>query len=141
MFAITIQKVQALASSRKFISCSSSLAVRKMHLLMKNTLVNGEWITSHNGSTFDVINPANEEVVGSVPDMNVDDTQKAIDSAHKAFYDPSWQNSTAKERSTLLKVSTFFMSALVFLIDFSFFPEMVSTVGNQPTRDRKHHDG
>jgi succinate-semialdehyde dehydrogenase / glutarate-semialdehyde dehydrogenase len=106
MLATTFRTVRTITSSQKLIGSASSLTtIRRMHLLMKNALVNGEWVASHNGSTFDVINPATEEVVGAVPDMNVDDTRKAIDAAHKAFYEPGWQNSTAKERSAMLKVS------------------------------------
>lgn len=76
-----------------------------MHLLQNKAYVNGKWVSSGSNTCFDVVNPATEEVVGSAPDMNVADTQKAIDAAHTAFYSPQWQNLTAKDRSGLLKVS------------------------------------
>ena len=50
-------------------------------LLKDRCLVNGEWVAAASGNTFDVVNPVNGKVIGSVPDMNADDTQKAIDAA------------------------------------------------------------
>ena len=41
------------------------------------------------------------DVLGSVPDMNSDDTNHAIEAASEAF--KSWQHSSAKERSLLLR--------------------------------------
>lgn len=80
--------------------------VRMMHSLIKNqAFVNGTWTNGGDNKSFDVVNPANQKVVGKVPDMNTSDAQKAIDSAYDAFHSKSWQNTTAKERSGLLKVS------------------------------------
>ena len=39
-------------------------------------------------------NPSNGKVIGSVPDMNEEDTQVAIDAAEKAFH--SWKRKTGK---------------------------------------------
>ncbi|XP_030758923.1 uncharacterized protein LOC115884468 [Sitophilus oryzae] len=63
--------------------------------------INGQWSSAISGETFDVFNPANGQVVGKVPDMNTDDTLVAINSAFKAFQ--SWKNTTAKERSQILR--------------------------------------
>ncbi|XP_048739146.1 succinate-semialdehyde dehydrogenase, mitochondrial-like isoform X2 [Ostrea edulis] len=63
--------------------------------------VNGEWVPASSGKTFDVVNPANGKVIGSVPDMDASDTEMAIKVAYKAFQ--SWKETTAKERSVLLK--------------------------------------
>nr|CAI5860663.1 unnamed protein product [Callosobruchus analis] len=61
----------------------------------------GSWISANNNKEFEVINPANGQVIATVPDMDVKDTQKAIESAAEAFR--TWQYTTAKERSTLLR--------------------------------------
>jgi delta 1-pyrroline-5-carboxylate dehydrogenase len=80
--------------------------VRMMHSLIKNqAYVNGKWINAGDNKSFNVTNPANQKVVGEVPDMNASDVQKAIDSAYDAFHSKAWQNTTAKDRSGLLKVS------------------------------------
>ncbi|XP_055617980.1 3-sulfolactaldehyde dehydrogenase [Toxorhynchites rutilus septentrionalis] len=81
----------------------SNLSCRGVHLLQNKAFINGKWVGAHTGETFDVTNPANEAVVGNVPDMYVKDACKAIDAAHSAFYNERWHNSTAKERSALLK--------------------------------------
>ncbi|XP_037027790.1 succinate-semialdehyde dehydrogenase [NADP(+)] GabD isoform X2 [Bradysia coprophila] len=74
-----------------------------MHLLLNKTLVNGDWISASSKKELAVLNPVNGSVVGNVPDMDASDTQKAIDSASKAFYSKEWYGLTAKDRSSLLK--------------------------------------
>lgn len=78
--------------------------LRTMHLQQSQAFVNGRWVGARGGQTFDVTNPANERVIGTVPDMDVSDANEAIDAAYSAFYDKQWHNSTAKERAALLKV-------------------------------------
>lgn len=78
-----------------------------MHSLLKNqAYINGKWTNAGDNKSFKVTNPANQEVVAEVPDMNVSDVQTAIDSAYETFHSDSWQNITAKERSSLLKVNS-----------------------------------
>lgn len=43
------------------------------------------------------MNPANGKVIGSVPDMDAADTEKAVQVAYKAFQ--SWKETTAKVRA------------------------------------------
>lgn len=74
------------------------------NLVLDKGFVNGEWVTAGSKKTFEVFNPATEEVVGHCADMDKEDTSKAIDAAFSAFHTKEWQNSTAKERSGLLKV-------------------------------------
>ena len=40
--------------------------------------INGEWVKSSSGETYDVINPANEDVIGKASKANSEDIQKAI---------------------------------------------------------------
>lgn len=74
---------------------------RNMHLLRQKAYVDGNWVDAAKGITFDVINPADNSVVAKVPDMSVEDTQKAIDAAANAF--KTWQDVNAKERGLLLR--------------------------------------
>lgn len=67
---------------------------RNMSLLRDKAFVNGEWVASKKGKSFDVINPSDGSVIGQVPDMDVEDTNAAIQSAHSAF--KPWANTTAK---------------------------------------------
>ena len=45
--------------------------------------VNGQWVEAASGKTFEVKNPANGEVIASVPDMTAADVNVAIDAADK----------------------------------------------------------
>lgn len=74
---------------------------RTMHLLRQKAYVDGNWVDAAKGTTFDVINPADNSVVANVPDMGIEDTQKAIEAAANAF--KTWQNVNAKERGLLLR--------------------------------------
>lgn len=62
---------------------------------------NGEWTDADNGTTFPVNNPADDAVLGSVPDFGVAETRRAIDAAAAAF--PAWAARTAKERAQILR--------------------------------------
>jgi succinate-semialdehyde dehydrogenase / glutarate-semialdehyde dehydrogenase len=63
--------------------------------------VDGEWTAGAGFNTFDVINPATQEEIASVPDMDPEDVSTAIDAAHRAW--PAYRDLTAKERSALLR--------------------------------------
>lgn len=80
---------------------SSVSAKNKMYQQQENAYVNGQWISAKSGKTFDVFNPANGNIVGTVPDMSIEDTEVAIESAHKAFQ--TWKDTTPKERSQILR--------------------------------------
>ncbi|XP_076045926.1 succinic semialdehyde dehydrogenase isoform X2 [Oratosquilla oratoria] len=63
--------------------------------------INGQFVTAASGKTFEVRNPANRDLLGCTPDMDVSDAQVAIDAAYDAFQ--TWQNTTAKERALVLR--------------------------------------
>jgi aldehyde dehydrogenase (NAD+) len=53
-------------------------------------LIDGELVAASDGRTFENINPATEEVLGLVPDASVDDTERAIAAARRAFDESEW---------------------------------------------------
>jgi len=63
-------------------------------LFRQSALINNEWVNAKSGQTFSVIDPATENEIGKVPEMNVEDTKEAIHVAKKAFKD--WATLTAK---------------------------------------------
>lgn len=83
------------------------LKIREMHLLLNKALINGNWVSADDNKVLTVLNPADGSTVGNVPDMTVNETQKAIEAANAAFHSERWSNLTAKDRSALLKVSTY----------------------------------
>ena len=68
-------------------------------LFKQAAYIGGEWVSG--GPTLDVRNPANGEIVGSIPDLGVEPTRRAIAAAHAAF--PQWRALPAGKRSGLLE--------------------------------------
>lgn len=89
-------------------------------LLCSKALIDGNWISASSGDTFEVKNPANGKVIGSVPNMNASDVQLAIDAAKRAFYSNEWSALTAKQRSQLLKVLMKFFFIILALHKYLF---------------------
>ena len=63
--------------------------------------INGEWVNPSKKNDFDVINPSNEEVCAKITLGNSEDTDKAIQSAKKAF--ETWKETSKQERVALLE--------------------------------------
>ena len=66
-----------------------------------NFYIDGEWVKSDSNELIDVINPANEEVIGQVTSGTKDDIDNAVNAASKAFQ--TFSKSSQKERIELLK--------------------------------------
>jgi betaine-aldehyde dehydrogenase len=64
--------------------------------------VEGKWVDSESLETFAVVNPATEEIIGSVPKGTKNDVSEAVDAARTAFDKGKWAGKTPAERSTLL---------------------------------------
>jgi succinate-semialdehyde dehydrogenase/glutarate-semialdehyde dehydrogenase len=71
------------------------------NLLRMQAYIGGEWADASNGATHAVVNPATQEQIGTVPDMGVTETRRAIEAAKAAF--PAWAARTAKERAVILR--------------------------------------
>jgi succinate-semialdehyde dehydrogenase len=63
--------------------------------------VGGAWTDASNGKTWDVVNPATEETVATVPFGNASDCRLALEAAARAF--PAWSAATAYERGSYLR--------------------------------------
>lgn len=61
--------------------------------------INGVWVSSQN--TFEVINPATGEVLGSVPQFGSLEAKNAILAAHSAFL--KWKELPARERAQFMR--------------------------------------
>ena len=64
--------------------------------------IGGEWVTP-TGGTYQIVNPATEEVVGEAPEATVEDVAAAAAAAKKAF--ESWSRTSRKERSALIRAA------------------------------------
>lgn len=66
----------------------------------QQAFINGSWCDAQNGSTFEVINPATDEIIGTVPTCGRPETAAAIAAAYDAF--PDWRDQSAEARAKLL---------------------------------------
>ncbi len=64
-------------------------------------LIDGELVGAEGGRTYENINPANEEVIGTAPNASVGDVERAIRAARKAFETTSWSTDASLRRRSL----------------------------------------
>ena len=63
--------------------------------------IDGKWQKSSSGETYDVLNPATEEVIGKASKANSSDVKKALKSAEKGL--EIWRNTSPWERSKIIR--------------------------------------
>ena len=63
--------------------------------------INGEWVSSSSAETIEVVNPANEEVIGSIGAGTKEDINTAVSAAKEAF--KTFSKTTAKERAKYIQ--------------------------------------
>jgi len=70
-------------------------------LFCQKCYIDGAWADAEGGATFDVVNPSDNSVMGTVPNMGEAETRRAIEAANAAF--PAWRAKTGKERGAILR--------------------------------------
>jgi acyl-CoA reductase-like NAD-dependent aldehyde dehydrogenase len=65
--------------------------------------IDGAWTADDIVGVIEVIDPATEKVIGSVPDAGVKATHAAIAAARRAFDDGPWPRKSPRERATVLR--------------------------------------
>jgi len=70
-------------------------------LLRDRNYVGGEWVSSLDGRSFPVVDPATDAFFATVPDSAADDAKRALDVAHAAF--PAWRKVPAKKRAQIIR--------------------------------------
>lgn len=70
-------------------------------LLRTKAYIGGEWTYADSGESINVDNPATSMRLGTVPNMGVAETRRAIAAAAAAI--PAWARKTAKERAAVLR--------------------------------------
>ncbi len=61
-------------------------------------LINGEWVDSQSGKTFDDINPATGEVIAKVAEGDAADIDLAVEAATRAFEEGPWRTKFSPRR-------------------------------------------
>lgn len=65
-------------------------------------LIDGKFVNSTSGKTFDTFNPATEEKITSVQEADRADVDKAVKAARKAFDQGPWRRMAASERGRIM---------------------------------------
>jgi acyl-CoA reductase-like NAD-dependent aldehyde dehydrogenase len=80
----------------KELSCKDFLA------RPKKLLIDGKWVDSASGKTFDVFNPANGQVITKVQEGGKEDIDRAVKAARKAFEEGQWRKMSTAQRARCL---------------------------------------
>lgn len=79
------------------------LEVNNMHLKFPRDLfIDGKFVKSSSGKTFEAINPATEKPICTVEAASLDDVNRAVRAAKKAFERGEWRQMSARERGNRL---------------------------------------
>jgi acyl-CoA reductase-like NAD-dependent aldehyde dehydrogenase len=94
----------SLASAAR--GAKSSAALEFLKSSPKKLLINGKWVPSKSGKTFETLNPANEEVLALAAEGDKADVDEAVKAARKAFEDSKWAAISPHGRTRfLLKIA------------------------------------
>lgn len=75
------------------------MAIRHETEVLRN-FIDGNWVEASSADTFEVINPANDEVLARVPASSAEDVSLAVQAAGRAFI--SWRKVPVPKRARLL---------------------------------------
>ncbi|MFN8606977.1 MAG: aldehyde dehydrogenase family protein [Vulcanimicrobiota bacterium] len=80
-----------------------AMTAEKFLVATKQLLIDNQWVTPAEGKTFDVINPATEEVVGKVSQAGAHEVELAVQAARRAFAEGSpWRKMSASDRGKVI---------------------------------------
>lgn len=85
----------------KRLSGSVLVQLKNSGLFKQQVFIDGQWLEAEQNKSFAVINPATGETIAHVPSVSEQQVVKAVEAADQALQ--SWKQTTAKERSILLK--------------------------------------
>lgn len=75
--------------------------LKNKSLFKQQCFIDGQWLNADNGQVIQVVKPATDEIIGTVPKMGGNETKRAINAAQTAQI--AWRKKTAKERSVILR--------------------------------------
>lgn len=81
-------------------AASALRMVERSDLLKQSAFIGGEWISPDPGKQLEILNPANGEVLGVVPNLGRAETTEAIKFAQEAL--KPWRKKTSNERADIL---------------------------------------
>lgn len=85
---------------KKFFTTTTKYATQPK--FQTQLLINGKFVNSKSGKTFEVLNPATEEILTRVQEADQPDIDLAVKSAREAFDKGPWVKMNGSERSRLI---------------------------------------
>lgn len=82
---------------RRFSNLSKTVPIKATQLY-----INGKFVNSKKGKTFDTFNPATEEKITSVQEASKEDVDIAVHAARQAFDNGPWRKMAAADRAALM---------------------------------------
>ncbi len=79
----------------------STLSLRDPSLFRQQAFVGGRWVDAAQRRRSKYLNPANGQLIGTIPNCGAKEARAAIEAADKAL--PDWRSRTAKARAQLLR--------------------------------------
>jgi succinate-semialdehyde dehydrogenase / glutarate-semialdehyde dehydrogenase len=77
------------------------MQLKESSLLKSQSFIDGKWVAADSGAVREVHNPANGELLTTVPDAGTAEARRAVEAAHRAF--PGWRSRTAEDRGRILR--------------------------------------
>jgi succinate-semialdehyde dehydrogenase/glutarate-semialdehyde dehydrogenase len=90
-----------MSATNNMTTPASGLRLADPSLLRDRCLIGAEWVGADSKLTVEILNPATNAVLSTVPVMGIVETRRAIATAHAAL--PAWSKKTAKERAVILR--------------------------------------
>jgi len=81
---------------------SPRTASPRVQIKQTKMLIDGKWVDSVSGKTFETLNPATGEVIARVAEGDKADVDKAVKAARRAFDEGPWRKMTARERGKIM---------------------------------------
>ncbi len=65
--------------------------------------IDGRWVDAEGGGTFEIVNPATEDVIATAPEASRDEMRRAIAVARNAFDEGPWPRMSPRERGRIIQ--------------------------------------
>jgi acyl-CoA reductase-like NAD-dependent aldehyde dehydrogenase len=78
-----------------------AIAAQEQQIVRERIYVGGEWVQSNGTGSIDVVNSTTEQVMGSIPEGDAADVDRAVAAAREAF--ENWSQTPVSERAAWLE--------------------------------------
>lgn len=102
-YNMAVLKSRGGSGNKEMVYDGIEMDVNKMKIKFPTQLfINGEFVNSDSGKTLTIVNPTDESVICKVQSASINDVDKAVKAAKKAFDEGEWSKISARERGQLL---------------------------------------